>query len=252
LSVWRIRYGAVLTEWFFMLDLLARLPPTDWLRLGVVYIHLLSSAIALATVLQADLRIVKGRVAPRVLRRTAKLTMLLLAALWVSGLLIIYVDTGFSIAALAGSPKLLLKLLAVLVLSFNGVLLHYLSFPVVVKRDRLSIAQTVLLATTGAMSTSHWLLAAFVGVASPLAQWPFDLLLAGYLAYSVSIALIAMAIVPVLRQRLSRGRSSKLSQACAVNEVDIDVLLLPDDSEPVPPRKLRKRARRGSKSAVVM
>ena len=190
---------------FPMPDPLAMAPPTDWLRLALLYSHLLLCAFALVEVLRADVRIVAARFTVDGLRRTAHRVAWVLCALWASGLAIVFLDTGFDPGALGATPKLLLKLLTVSVLTANGVVLHWLSFPIVAARVRPTVSQALLLALSGALSTSHWLLAAFVGVARPLGQWPLETLLTAYLAYVGATLAVATLAAPALRRLLPDG-----------------------------------------------
>ncbi len=131
------------------------LVPSEWLRLGLLYMHLLSCAFALALVLSADWRILKGRFTRESLHRTANSTTVALGLLWVTGGAIIFHDTGFDPAVIDSLAKLQLKLVVVIALTINGLLLHFVSFPLVTSRRRLSIAEAMVLSITGTISSSH-------------------------------------------------------------------------------------------------
>lgn len=210
-----------------MIDLPVVLPPTDWARLSLVYVHLLSCAFALVLVLGADWRVATGSFTIDLLRRTAHWTTFVLAALWLTGLALVYLDTGMDPEVLVTMPKLLLKLITVTMLTANGVVLHFISFPLIARTGRLTLLQSLALAITGALSTSHWLLAAFVGVARPLEQWPFETLMSGYVIYCLATLCVAVLSTTEIRRRLS-SRSGKTrasdSEPCADS---VDVLLLP-------------------------
>lgn len=186
------------------------LPPTDWLRLLLIYLHLLSCAFALVLVLGADWRIATRRFTADGLRRTASRTSVALGALWLTGLALIHRDTGFDPVLMIESPKLLLKLLVVVTLTANGFFLHAVSFPLIVQSRRPGVAGSMLLATTGALSTGHWLLAAFVGVARPLGTWSFQHLLNGYALYCGVTLVAGLMCTSELRRRLPARRSTRV------------------------------------------
>jgi len=169
-------------------------------RLAVLYAHLLASMLAIARVLAADVGLVTGRLSLEQMHETVRDIGLLLAALWATGLAIVWLDTGFEPAKLAMSSKLLLKLLAVSVLTLNGALLHRLSFPILLSDRAAGIGAASLLAVSGALSTLHWLLAAFVGVASPLARLPLENLLVAYALVVAATVVVAIGCVPMLQR----------------------------------------------------
>ncbi len=118
----------------------------------------------------------------------------------------IWLDTGFDPVLLAGKSKLLLKLLCVLVLTGNGVLLHYLSFPALMRDGPVGLGTSVLLAVTGSLSTSHWLMAAFVGIARPLGQFSIGELLPLYGLFTTIALSIGLASTPIVRRLLNDWR----------------------------------------------
>ena len=125
-----------------------------------------------------------------------------LTLLWVTGLAIIYLDTGFDPAILAEKPKLLLKLMCVVVLTANGMVLHHISFPVLIKAGPLSTWESIFLACTGALSTSHWLMAAFIGIARPLGRIPIESLATFYGAICLATLLVSLMCSATIRRRL--------------------------------------------------
>ena len=99
-------------------------------RAILIYAHLLAFAAAVAAIAFGDFAIFAGqRVNTALLKQSTRIVSLALAALWMTGLGKIWLDTQFVIDAIAGKPKLLAKLAAVSRLSLNGVLLHRLAFP---------------------------------------------------------------------------------------------------------------------------
>lgn len=171
----------------------------EWVRLALLYSHLILCAFAIAAVLKTDVALLFSRINQAQLEKTAHRISLLLVALWASGLAIIYLDTGFNPDILATKSKLMFKLACVCVLTVNGIVLHHVSFPVLVSnKSTLSSLDTLLLVVTGGLSTSHWLLAAFVGLAKPLGRLPLEVLLTAYCLFLVSVVLASIMTLPLL------------------------------------------------------
>ena len=103
----------------------------------------------------------------------------------------------------------MLKLACVLVLTINGIALHFLAFPALCSDSPLSLRTSAFLGATGALSTSHWLMAAFLGLAKPLGKLPVSTLFMGYLGICCVAVLIGLASVPGLRRRLTDWRVSR-------------------------------------------
>lgn len=193
-----------------LLERLSSAPPTDWTRLLLVYLHLLFCVFSLALVLSADWHIVRGNFTRRSMQKTAHQTGLLLACLWITGALLLHHDTRLDLVMMAQMSKLQLKIAVVTALTINGVLLHFVSFPLASKRRRLTLGESLILSITGAISTSHWLLAAFVGMARPLAQWPVQTLLTLYALYVALSMVLATICTPFIRRKLlERLRQSR-------------------------------------------
>ena len=198
----------MLIQYFELLKAMVPITLTEGARLILIYGHLLLCAFAITMVLYTDLRIVAGSFTRHGLQKAAHLIAWILFGLWITGLSIIYLDTGFDPEILVTKSKLLFKLLTVVVLTINGIVLHKISFPVIFSNRPLRLRESMLLAVTGSLSTSHWLLAAFVGVAKPLGRIPLDSLLIFYSFYCSMTILIALMFIPSLRQRLNDWHQS--------------------------------------------
>lgn len=185
-----------------MIDLITAfklIATTDWLRICLIYSHFVVCALAISAVIKTDIAIVTGQFTRKELEFTAHMISKLLIALWVRGLAIIYIDTGFSPETLQAKPKLLIKLMCVSILTLNGRLLHHISFPILTKdTSALKTSELVLLVTTGALSTSHWMLAAFVGMTKPLDRLPFENLFVAYGVYVLSVITISLLFIPFI------------------------------------------------------
>lgn len=183
----------------------------DFLRVALILLHLLAFAVALYLVMREDLRLLTAdRLAPTELEETAHGVGLALSGLFVTGLAVIWVDTGFDAAEILARPKLTAKLLVVAVLTLNGLALHFLLFP---RLRQLPAARPTLLAriatAMGAISTVSWLYAAFLGVAGSLTGrlglGGFLTLYAGLLTVGVFCAL---ALVAPRTEALFRGTAA--------------------------------------------
>ncbi len=173
------------------------------LRLALLYSHLLLAVFALHAVLSTDWRLLRSRISASQLLRTHRQVAALLAGLWLSGLAIVALD-GWD--QLAVNPKLQAKLLCVCLLTANGFLLRLWCFPRLISNRPLAGLEASLLMICGAISTTSWLVAGFLGMAKPLAYWSLTqnlLILAAALAVAVPVALS-------LRWRLQDGRLGRM------------------------------------------
>jgi hypothetical protein len=176
---------------------------TDWVRITLLYSHLVLCAFAITAVLTTDIAIMRGSYCKKSLAATAKAISVILAALWLTGLAIIYIDTSFEPAVLLSKTKLVLKLACVITLTLNGIVLHHICFPVMTRENSsLSLKDSAVLATTGALSTSHWMLAAFVGMSKPLGRLPLETLLPAYGLFVCSVLVTSLFFIPLLFMRL--------------------------------------------------
>jgi hypothetical protein len=176
-------------------------------RQGLLFLHLVAFALAFAEIVRADFRLLR---APRIdfagLDTSARLVGVALLALWITGLGLVALDTGFDPAAIAAKPKLVAKLIAVTVLTGNGVLLHHYAFPVLRSGAR-SHVRVATIAALGAVSSVSWTYAAFAGsarlIAGAMSLEGFLLLYGLGLISGIGVAVLVVA--PMLRSRLAAG-----------------------------------------------
>lgn len=192
-------------------------PIVEVSRALLIYAHLIICAVALGRVILADIQIARGAINQTEIRETANQVVWLLAGLWLTGLSIIYLDTGFDLAIIATKSKLLLKLLCAAALTLNGMVLHHISFPVLSAKGPLAWHHSTLLAVTGSLSTSHWLLAAFVGVTKPLGLFSIETLLMGYCAAVMATIIVALASAPMMYRLLTDFRL-----ACDLRQIALE------------------------------
>jgi hypothetical protein len=188
-------------------------------RLGLVYVHLLLCVFALHTVLSTDLRVLRKRIGAAWLMAVHRRVALLLAGLWVTGLAIVAVDVGGDFALVAERPKLLVKLLCVSTLTANAFALRLWCFPRLLAERRLDRSEIALLMTCGAISTSSWLVAAFLGIARPLQELSFRANVAIYAAAVCAAVLIAVLLGPSLHTRRPRAGNTALERAAETLEL---------------------------------
>src|SRR5262245_36473267 len=96
---------------------------------ALLYAHINAFALALATIIKEDVRLLRARrIDPASLHATARLVKWLLLALWVTGVPMLVMNIGTDVSRLLGNPKLLAKLLVVGALTLNGIILHRVAF----------------------------------------------------------------------------------------------------------------------------
>ncbi|WP_433771943.1 hypothetical protein [Pseudomonas putida] len=164
----------------------------EHLRLGVVYFHLIACCVAISLVLTSDIAMVKQLLKGDAsdhhddahMESLQKTVVLALVALWITGIGIIGIDYIGKGMEYFLNPKLQAKIGIVVLLTFNGFLLHSAVLPALKKAGsllKLSFSLRMLALFSGALSGVSWFYAAMLGVGRPLA-WKYSLveLLAAY------------------------------------------------------------------------
>jgi len=175
----------------------------DIVRQLLLYSHILVFALAMAEVLHEDWRMLWAtRLDIRGLESAAQRIKWLLFLLWGTGIPLVGLSLGWDFSALAAMPKLMTKIIVASALTLNGVLLHYVAFPLLSGRTRHRRFSAAVASVLGAISTVSWLYAAFVGAARLIApKMTMDLFLGIYatmLVGGIAVALLFM------RQRVER------------------------------------------------
>ena len=164
-------------------------------RMFLVLAHLGALMAAAAAVAFGDYALLgRHRIDSMLLGKASHAVAWALAGLWLSGLAIIGVDTGFAWAAILAKPKLMAKLTVVLLLTANGFYLHRVVLPSLLdpRRAARPLAHVAARAArAGAFSAAGWSVAVFLGVARPLAP------LLGYAGFMALFALAVAAVVEV-------------------------------------------------------
>jgi len=142
----------------------------------VIYAHLLATCVAIGLLLLQDAALAKSRgralsvKAIKDLATAAEIMFVALVVLWITGLGLVLLGYLENPQQYFMNEKLWAKFTVVSVLTLNGVLLHYFSFPRVTARrgllGRTKLEQR-LVAATGAISSTSWLFACYLGIARP-------------------------------------------------------------------------------------
>lgn len=180
------------------------------LGLVLVFTHFVASAVAVVTILQTDWLLLKRydeALTRRDVRQIHQAKPVVTVALWVLWL------TGLSICVLGYlknpdylfNQKLMMKLLVVEILTLNGLFLHEVAFKHV-RPGRVMAAQSPItqrmLVLMGALSSTSWLFACFLGIARPLNNLPnFYDLLSGYLVILLGSVLVGWGMTHWLARR---------------------------------------------------
>jgi len=176
-------------------------------RQALLYGHIIVFALALATIMKEDVRLLQAkRIDPASLYATAKLVKWLLLALWVTGVPMLVMNIGTDVSRLLGNPKLLAKLIVVGALTLNGIILHRVAFPLMTGKGRNPNRAATIAAILGAVSTTSWLYASFVAVSRIVASY-FSLL-DFVLLYLLALAIAVSFAMLVVRRRLELSLKS--------------------------------------------
>ncbi|MNM67968.1 hypothetical protein D3C81_795150 [compost metagenome] len=207
-------------------------PAAEYIRLGVVYFHLIACCVAIGLVLTSDIAMVKQLLKGDVsghhddahLESLQKTVSLALVALWITGIGIIGIDYAGKGMEYFLNPKLQAKIGIVVLLTFNGFLLHSAVLPALKKAGsllKLSFNLRMLALFSGALSGVSWFYAAMLGVGRPLA-WKYSLveLLAAYPVlivggFAMMVLLTAWAKNKDAQNRMERGTWDSRNAALA-------------------------------------
>lgn len=185
----------------------------EFMRLGIVYAHLIACCVAIGMVLTSDFALVKelfkgGKSHLQDAHHMESLQKTVsgaLAVLWITGLAIIWVDIGDKGLSYLLNPKLQAKIAIVMLLTFNGMLLHSLVLPALQKAGsllKLEFNMRMFALFAGALSGVSWFYAAMLGVGRPL-SWKYSLteILAAY-----PVLIIAGFMVMALLTQWAKNR----------------------------------------------
>lgn len=176
----------------------------------IVYAHLLATCVAIGILLIQDFALAKSKGSPlsasaiKDLVKSAKIMTVSLVLLWVSGLTLVLLGYLENPQQYLMNEKLWAKFVVVLVLTINGIALHYYSFPRVTSHKGLlglSAFEQVLVTLTGALSSVSWLFACYLGIARPWNHTvDFGFVMFIYLGLSVCAFIFAGEVLRSMRR----------------------------------------------------
>jgi hypothetical protein len=193
--------------------------------MGIVYIHLIACCVAIGLVLTSDVAMVRRLLntnrraeLDRRLPSLQRTVTLALKALWVTGIVIVSLDVWNLGLACLQNPKLHAKVAIVILLTFNGIALHYTVFPALQKAGsllKLSFERRLVAISAGVVSGVSWFYAALLGVGRPL-SWKYSAIeiLAAYPAL-IAGGIVTMLLITALAKSRKRGERRKADEAAA-------------------------------------
>ena len=184
----------------------------------LLFAHTLAFAFAIVAVLREDLALWGARRVDAVrLAAVSRNITQLLVLLWITGLGLIALQSGFAMSVLL-KPKLAAKLTVVCILTLNGVLLHWVAFPLMTQPQRSPRQAANICTALGSISSVTWIYAAFVGGAR---------LIAPAMSYCGFLALYLVSLMGGLGVGLwaVRPRLLKILKRCAAPERQIELAL---------------------------
>jgi len=163
----------------------------EFVRMGIVYAHLISCCVAIGLVLTSDIAMVKGFFErqsglpddthlPQLQRSVSRA----LVGLWITGISVTLLDASTQGMAYFLNPKLQAKIAIVVLLTINGVVLHRAVLPGLHAAGsllNLELKPRLVATFTGVVSGVSWFFAALLGVGKPLSwKYSFTEILAGF------------------------------------------------------------------------
>jgi hypothetical protein len=187
----------------------------ELLRSLLIFGHLAAMIAAGISIAFGDYAILRHRpINKHLMAKASRAVAWSLAALWVTGLFIASLDMSAASLTLAESPKLQAKLTVVVALTANGYLLHRYTLRALSAPHLITEQQIKLAAILGAVSTTSWAYAMFLGVAkawTPILGYNGFVILYA-LALAVAIAASLRWMRPILMQATS-NRAPRRRQA---------------------------------------
>jgi hypothetical protein len=158
----------------------------EFIRMALVYPHLIACCVAIGLVLTSDLAMVRRLLtgdpaAPQDqshLPGLHKAVAWALVTLWVSGIGIVSLDAWSQGLTYFQNPKLQAKVAIVTLLTMNGVVLHYAVLPALQRAGSLldlPLGSHMVAVFAGVVSGVSWLYAAMLGIGRPL-NWKYSLI----------------------------------------------------------------------------
>jgi len=132
----------------------------------LLFVHIIVFALAMSEVLYGDLHLLRSRTLdPDWLHQVSRRVFVLLGLLWLTGASLVAMSAEAKPHIFITNSKLAMKVLVVTILTLNGLLLHSVAVPMMLRGARVAAIACLL----GAISTGSWLYASFVGVSRIIA-----------------------------------------------------------------------------------
>lgn len=180
------------------------------LKMLVVYVHLLSTCLALGSIGWADWRLWRNRHRAPTLDEIAGIAVtqtvvtIALAVLWGTGVLLVLLGYLAEPQSYLTNEKLWAKVSVVVILTVNGVLLHRVAFPKLtagVAFIRMAERERLGLGVLGAVSSVSWMFASFLGIARP---WNYTLSYPQVMmVYLAVLGAALLGVIGIARSRLA-------------------------------------------------
>jgi hypothetical protein len=182
---------------------------TSAARQLLLFGHTLAFAFAIVAVVREDLALLAAhRIEADKLRQKGRIIGLVLLVLWVTGLSLIALETG-DLASVLAKPKMLTKLTVVSLLTLNGMLLHWIAFPLLARKHSTPRLPATICVFLGSVSSVTWLYSAFVGVARIIAPHFDYAIFMGLYGFGLVVGLaIGLSVVRPRLERMMSGRVS--------------------------------------------
>jgi len=155
------------------------------LKSVLVGAHLLCFALATYTLIACDYAVWTGRWNCQCFFSIGKWMKKYLLGLWVTGASLLLVEYGPDLSGVVGNSK-----------------------PIIQVEGKLTLKEARTVACVSTISTSHWLLAAFVGFFKPFVYVPLPWLLGCYVLFFMTCGVIAFLMSPVIQTRINQKRAN--------------------------------------------
>lgn len=196
----------------------------EFIRMGVVYAHLIACCVAIGLVFTSDISMLKALFVSEHrdhdrnhLPKLQRSVSVALAVLWISGISVIFLDAHTQGLGYFMNPKLQAKVAIVALLTLNGFALHAAVLPSLQKVGsilELEFAPRMVAIFTGVISAVSWFFAALLGIGRPL-NWKYSLTeILGAFPLLIVSGCVAMLFITALAKfkRESGGAASGLPQ----------------------------------------
>lgn len=171
-------------------------------RMLFIFAHVIAVITASAGIALGDYAILsQRRIDTNLLLKAGRIISVALSILWLTGLVIIWIDTQFEWPVLITSSKLIAKLTVVSILTLNGIALHSIVFKRLQANGFDTRRTALLLTVLGAISGVTWLYAVFIGLAKPVANL---LGISGFLGlYFIALLMSILVALVLIKPKIS-------------------------------------------------